>query len=116
MSERWDGRTERRGESMSVQRDLGRIDNELANLARRVTDHIAETEKHHKIVEDKLERRRIEVDSKLDEILGAVQASQAAISETRGGWKMLGKIGAGGAIGGGTIAALLEWLGSGMKP
>jgi hypothetical protein len=109
MSDPWHGE-ERRKDSASVQRDLGRIDNELTNLSRRIGDHISETEKYHTAADVKFETRRKEVDTQLNTILAAVQGNQTVAAEQRGGWKMLAKIGGGGAVGGGLIAAILEWL------
>ena len=111
---------ERRAESMSVQRDLGRIDNELVNLGRRLEDHIVDTIEARKAAETRTEAYRTANDAKLDVILGTVQDVVTAAAERRGGWKasarILSALFGSGAIGGGAVWAILQGVLGGGGP
>ena len=111
---------ERRAESMSVQRDLGRIDNELVNLGRRLEDHIADTIEARKATETRTEAYRTATDGKLDAILVTVQGVVTAAAERRGGWKaitgILGMVFGGGAVSGSVVWAIMRFLIGGDGP
>jgi len=108
---------ERRAESMSVQRDLGRIDNELVNLGRRLEDHIVDTIEARKAAETRTEAYRTANDAKLDTILKTVQDVVTGAAERRGDWKatarILSLLFGSGTIGGGTLWAIQGLFGGG---
>lgn len=116
MSEPWQGE-DRRKESMSVQRDLGRIDNELTNLARRIGDHIEETAQYHERSDARFTARSAEVDAQFKGVLEAIQGQQIENAEKRGGWKATARIASAllgsGAVVGGVVIGIIEWLGGG---